>query len=237
MESQVVSAAPLPSAALAAAALPAAALPATAPAPLPPRTWRLRHDAAKVYFHRCGTERPSLAKKLKAWLWDTELAVVAVYRYGQLCMVLRERSELLGLPPFALFVVLQFLLRLVLHVEINHKCRIGPGLHLGHPYTILIGPTVLGANCSVTHNVTIGMGLGAAGRGVPTIGDNVWIGPCSTVTGPIHIGDGAVIAAGSVVSKDVPPRALVVGNPARVVNPDYDSAPLIGYRLPDAARR
>jgi serine O-acetyltransferase len=218
-------------------ASPASPAPRPGDAPPPPRTWSLRHDAAKVYFHRCGSERPSLPKKLKAWLWDTELVVVAIYRYGQLCMTLREKSALLGLLPFSIFVVLQFMLRLVLHVEINHKCRIGPGLHLGHPYTILIGPTVLGANCSVTHNVTIGMGLGATGRGVPTIGDNVWIGPCSVVTGPIHIGDGAVIAAGSVVSKDVPAHALVVGNPARVVNPDYDSAPLIGYRLPADARR
>ncbi|MGC3996250.1 MAG: serine acetyltransferase [Anaeromyxobacter sp.] len=195
-----------------------------------PRCWSLHHDAAKVYFHRCGTSRPALHKRLKAWIWDTELVVAAVYRYGQLCMHLRERSPLLGLLPFALWAVLQFLVRLVLHVEIHQRCRIGPGVHLGHPYTIMIGATTIGANCSFTHNVTIGMGLGANGPGIPVLGNDVWVGPCSILTGPITIGDGAVIAAGSVVSKDVPAHALVVGNPARVVAANYDSAR--HHRLP-----
>jgi maltose O-acetyltransferase len=49
-----------------------------------------------------------------------------------------------------------------------------------------------------------------------TIGDDVWIGGHSTVLPGVKIGDGAVIAAGSVVTKDVEPCALVAGNPAKV---------------------
>lgn len=52
------------------------------------------------------------------------------------------------------------------------------------------------------------------------IGDRVWIGCRATVLKGVTIGDGAVIAAGAVVSRDVPPRALVAGNPARVVRED-----------------
>jgi maltose O-acetyltransferase len=49
------------------------------------------------------------------------------------------------------------------------------------------------------------------------IGDRVWIGNRATVLPGVTIGEGAVVGAGSVVTKDVPPRSLVVGNPARVI--------------------
>ena len=48
-----------------------------------------------------------------------------------------------------------------------------------------------------------------------TIGDNVWIGGSVTILPGVTIGDNAVIAAGSVVTKDVAPRTLVAGNPAK----------------------
>lgn len=50
-----------------------------------------------------------------------------------------------------------------------------------------------------------------------TIGDCVWFGNRVTVVGNITIGEGAIIAAGSVVTKDVPPLAIVGGNPAKVI--------------------
>lgn len=49
------------------------------------------------------------------------------------------------------------------------------------------------------------------------IGDNVWIGFNSIILKGVTIGEGAVVAAGSVVTKDVPPRTVVAGNPAKVV--------------------
>jgi acetyltransferase-like isoleucine patch superfamily enzyme len=54
------------------------------------------------------------------------------------------------------------------------------------------------------------------------IGDNVWIGARSTILKGVTIGDGAVVAACSLVSKDVAPRSLVGGNAARVIREDVD---------------
>ncbi len=50
-----------------------------------------------------------------------------------------------------------------------------------------------------------------------TIGSDVWIGGRVIILPGVHIGDGAVIGAGSVVTKDVPPYAIVGGNPAKVI--------------------
>jgi serine O-acetyltransferase len=204
---------------------------AVASARAPRRHWRLREDCEKYYLLILGTRTPSLVSRAKAWLWHFELPCIAVYRLGQLALVLSERSRVLGAVPFAAFLVLQLLVRLVFHLEISHRCRIGPGFHLGHPYGIIIGPTEIGANCNVTHQVTIGMGLTDRSRGVPVIGDDVWIGPGAILTGAITVGDGATIAAGAVVSRDVPARTLVMGNPARVVLTGYDNSGLLGYRL------
>jgi len=49
------------------------------------------------------------------------------------------------------------------------------------------------------------------------IGDDVWIAEGATVLGGVTIGEGAVVAAHAVVTKDVPPRCVAAGNPARVI--------------------
>lgn len=55
------------------------------------------------------------------------------------------------------------------------------------------------------------------------IGNDVWIGMNATIMGGVKIGNGAVIGAGAVVAKDVPPYAVVVGNPAKVIKYRFDS--------------
>ena len=54
------------------------------------------------------------------------------------------------------------------------------------------------------------------------VGHDVWIGNGVTIMGGVKIGNGAVIGAGAVVAKNIPPYAIVVGNPARVVKYRFD---------------
>lgn len=62
----------------------------------------------------------------------------------------------------------------------------------------------------------------AVSKGDIFVGDDVWIGLNAIILSGVHIGQGAVIAAGAVVTKDVPPYAVVAGNPARVVKKRFD---------------
>lgn len=60
-------------------------------------------------------------------------------------------------------------------------------------------------------------GIGSYSKGPIIIGDDVWIGYGAIILSGVKIGKGSVIGAGSVISKDVPPFAIVAGNPAKVV--------------------
>lgn len=121
--------------------------------------------------------------------------------------------------PFA--AIAQKLAEIVTGISIPAQCQIGDGLYIGHYGSIILAAEArIGHNCSLAQNVTIGIAGGAEDRGAPTIGNRVFIGAHSVIVGRITIGDDAVICAGSVVSRPVPARAVVMGNPARVVSYD-----------------
>jgi virginiamycin A acetyltransferase len=69
---------------------------------------------------------------------------------------------------------------------------------------------------------TMDLVMGASSRGDTVVGNDVWLGYQALVLPGVTIGDGAVVAAASVVASDVAPYAVVAGNPARVVRRRYD---------------
>lgn len=106
---------------------------------------------------------------------------------------------------------------------------IAPGLRLPHPVAVVIGQGVtVGRNVTLYQSVTIGR---SKSEDYPVIEDDVIIYPNAVVIGPIRVGEGAVIGAGSVVLRDVPPGAVVAGNPARILKlPDPSVSALPGIQ-------
>lgn len=106
---------------------------------------------------------------------------------------------------------------LITGADIAWQAEIGPGLQLFHPTGVVVGPEVrIGADCSLQQGVTLGhawsrkRGMG----GSPTLGAQVVCGPGARVLGAITLGQGVVVAPNSVVTRDVPDRAVARGIPA-----------------------
>jgi len=107
--------------------------------------------------------------------------------------------------------------RFLTGVEIHPGAKIGKRLFIDHGSNVVIGETAeIGNDVLIYQGVTLGGTTLEKKKRHPTIGNNVEIGAGAIVLGPIMIGDGARIGAGSVVVKDVPSSATVVGVPARI---------------------
>ncbi|MCK5913980.1 MAG: serine O-acetyltransferase [Desulfuromusa sp.] len=119
----------------------------------------------------------------------------------------------------------KFLGRLVSHagrfmtgIEIHPGATIGHGFFIDHGMGVVIGETAeIGDNCTLYHGVTLGGTSWAKEKRHPTLGNNVIIGSGAKILGPFKVGDDSKIGSNSVVVKEVPATATVVGIPGRVV--------------------
>lgn len=103
--------------------------------------------------------------------------------------------------------------RLKYGLEIYSK-NIGEGLYLGHAFNITINQdAIIGKNCNIHKGVTIGQENRGKRKGVPKIGNKVWIGVNSTIVGKINIGNNVLTAPNSYVNCDIPDDSIVFGNP------------------------
>lgn len=138
-----------------------------------------------------------------------------------------------------------------LFLHCGNHIRIAGGVNFGSGIGIVIGDnSAFNADCWIANDTILGKDVmmgprvsiisgshnfdrvdvpmraqGAPPRRPVVIGDDVWIGTQSIVLPGIHVGDHAIIGAGSVVANDVPEWAIAVGNPARVIRSRLDEPP------------
>lgn len=110
--------------------------------------------------------------------------------------------------------------RLLTGIEIHPAAKIGRGLFIDHGMGVVIGETAeIGNDCTLYHGVTLGGTTWRREKRHPSLGDNVVVGAGAKILGPITVGDNARIGSNSVVTKNVPANATVVGIPGHVVAP------------------
>ena len=160
------------------------------------KVWRFKVQDAMAKYNRI---LPSQVKKRRDFL------AKIFGRIGKRCNIL---------PPF--------------RCDYGFRIEVGENFFANYNFIVLDGNT-----CRFGDNVWIAPNVGIYAAGHPldvkdrvdgweytypvTVGNNVWIGGHSVIIGGVTIGDNAVVAAGSVVIRDVPANTLVAGNPARVV--------------------
>jgi serine O-acetyltransferase len=202
------------------------------------------HEGAAMTAFRADTWRQfgrfSWALALRGFILRRNYRAIATLR---LCHHAASGKGWLA-RPFLIFA--RLLHRTACHsagIDLPWQTRVGGGLALTHGWGLVVNENaVIGRNVTMLHGATLGQRdrLGADGSrspgGSPTIEDDVWIGPHAIIVGPVTVGRGSRIAGGACVFEDVPPRSIVVGNPARVVKTDCVPDAMNAYAFDEAAR-
>ena len=108
--------------------------------------------------------------------------------------------------------------RFLTGIEIHPGAKIGQSVFIDHGMGVVIGETTeVGDGCTIYQGVTLGGTSLSHGKRHPTLGRRVTVGVNAAVLGAIVLGDNVKVGGGSVVVRDVPADATVVGIPAHIV--------------------
>lgn len=151
--------------------------------------------------------------------WTTPgFQAMAVHRFGAWR---RNLPRLLQPPATLLYYMMNMVVRNVYGIEIASTTTIGRRFRIAHQSGIVIHYRAqIGDDCVIRQNVTIGAGVA---HEVPRLGHRVSVGAGAVIIGDVTIGDDARIGPNAVVMTNVPPGAMVVATPARIVVPTQES--------------
>ena len=162
----------------------------------------------------------------------SKLSIVLTYPGVKSVFFHRIANNLWNLNLYTLARIVSQFSRFLTGIEIHPAAKIGKNLFIDHGMGTVIGETsIIGDNVTLYHGVTLG-GISPAENSNdqrdtkrhPTIEDNVIIGCGASILGPINIGSCARVGANTVVLKDVPSYATMVGNPVKNININKDTS-------------
>ena len=163
-------------------------------------------------YERCGGKGCNIPGMFLRFLYFAGFRAVVLHRIGN--WFCRHRLRIVG-------KLLECFMHHLCHCWISSQAEIGEGFLVAHVCGLVIGGgVVIGKNCDVRQNVTMGGNFNktdADGRMFPTLGDNISVGAGAVIIGPVKIGNNCIIGANSVINRDVPENVIVAGNPYRVI--------------------
>jgi serine O-acetyltransferase len=182
------------------------------------RAWRRDAERYRYYDGLQGGRRPTWWGLARAILAHQGLQASSLFRLSQLGAVLRSRpqSRPVGLLLAVFCPVLARLNDVLNGIWISPKAEIGPGLYIGHYGGVIIGAVRIGENCNIGHGVTIGRGR--LGEARPTLGDRVMVAAGAKLLGSLDLGDDVLVGANAVVTRSFGDRAVLAGDPVRVLS-------------------
>jgi serine O-acetyltransferase len=168
------------------------------------------------------------------------LWALLVYRLGRWSLARKKapgakRSERhLAACAWPFFRAAEVAVSLLFDIRLDVRADIAPGLYIGHFKSIYVGPGVrIGAECNIGQMCFVSAAGPGFPPGTPVVGNRVYLGVGCKVMGPVIVGNDVAIGANAVVLANVPDRAVVVGNPAKVISHD-GSGDFIGAFQHDA---
>ena len=162
----------------------------------------------------------------------SKLSIILTYPGVKSVFFHKIANQLWNLNLYTLARIISQFSRFLTGIEIHPAAKIGKNLFIDHGMGTVIGETSeIGDNVTLYHGVTLG-GISPAENSKdqrdtkrhPTIEDNVIIGCGASILGPINIGSCARVGANTVVLKDVPSYATMVGNPVKNININKDTS-------------
>ena len=181
----------------------------------------LKYDLYRYFYPDNTVSKISLLRKVKIIILNQGIWAIVVYRFAR-WVNYECRSALLRKILMPIEVLLGLLIEILTGIKIWTNADIGPGLYIGHFGGIFVRAAKLGKFCNISQGVTFGLAGRGDNRGVPEVGDFVYVAPGAKVVGNIKLGDHVAIGANAVVTKDVPDNAVAAGVPAKVIS--YDSS-------------
>lgn len=166
-------------------------------------------QAKKQDLEKILSSDPAAVSKWAVKHTYTGYKALCIYRYAHWFWLHGMKHTALRLSYYA---------KVKTGADIHPSAKIGAGTFIDHGVGLVIGETAeIGSGCVLYQGVTLGGTGKECGKRHPTLGNGVMVSAGASVLGPVNIGDGCKIGAGSVVLKDVPPYCTVVGVPGRIV--------------------
>ena len=155
----------------------------------------------------------------------SKISLVLTYP-GVKAVFFHKIANFFAIAKFELIArIISQLSRFFTGIEIHPKAKIGKNLFIDHGMGVVIGETSeISDNVTIYHNVTLG-GTSPSintneqrnSKRHPTLEENVVVGSGAQILGPVVIGKNSLIGANAVVTKDVPEKSIMAGNPAKKI--------------------
>jgi serine O-acetyltransferase len=148
-------------------------------------------------------------------IWEQGFWAIAVHRFGNWRMGIQPK--LLRAPFSLLYRMLAKWVEWTCGIEMPYTIRVGRRVRIWHHGGIILSARSIGDDVQIRQNTTMGLARLSEPLAIPTIEDRVDIGCGACILGNVRVGHDSVIGANAVVLQDVPPFALAVGVPARMI--------------------
>ena len=184
----------------------------------------IRADVMRVHLHIHCNKTLCIFDIFHSLWKNYGLQALVIYRFGRWLKNKRDHCFIwtIAIPVYWLLAAG---IRKTYDIDLSQSADIAPGFYINHFGGIEVSNCRIGSGCNIQQQVKLGT-VKATAREL-LIGDGVYIGGHTQIHTNISIGNGVAIGAGTVITQDIPHHCLVLGNPGRIIQRDYDNSSLL----------